>query len=512
MKRILCLLLACVLLCGCTQFTNQTYTPTGDSLIQEGAPKPTNPTNNTVEDITLVYYPDKTMNPYASNDYTNRALFSLIYQGLFSYDRAYQVQPVLCKEYSVSRDMRTYVFYLEKATFSNGAPVTAEDVVASFQQAKSSSYYGGRFSQISSFSVTEDGGVQVRTSVPMENLPLLLDIPIVPALQVEADNPAGSGPYMLDNNGMHPLLRKTSWWSDAPLTITAPAITLYQAKTSNQALSQIADYFKFDGLDLVCVNPCADPYADYMCDYELWSMENGNFLYLACSSESALTKTGLKKALTYAIDRDKLATSYYRNFGLPATLPASPRFPYYNQALANKFAYNPEKFLQAVEDAGMTNREITLLVNSQDSLRTQVAQAIAEMLETGGLKVNVVKKKGSSYTYALRDRSSYDLYLGQTKLSPNMDLGNFFSSYGSLNYGGLSDVTAYSFSKAALANHGNYYTLHEAVMEGGLLCPILFQSYGVFATRGKASFLTPARDNVFYYSTGKTLADALIDS
>jgi peptide/nickel transport system substrate-binding protein len=160
----------------------------------------------------------------------------------------------------------------------------------------------------------------------------------------------------------------------------------------------------------------------------------------------------------------------------------------------------------------MTNREINLLVNSQDSLRTQVAQAIAEMLEAGGLKVNVVKKKGSSYTYALRDRTSYDLYLGQTKLSPNMDLGNFFSSYGSLNYGGLSDVTAYSFSKAALANHGNYYTLHEAVMEGGLLCPILFQSYGVFATRGKASFLTPARDNVFYYSTGKTLADALIDS
>ena len=54
----------------------------------------------------------------------------------------------------------------------------------------------------------------------------------------------------------------------------------------------------------------------------------------------------------------------------------------------------------------MTNREITLLVNSQDSLRTQVAQAIAEMLEAGGLKVNVVKKKGSSDTSALRDRSS----------------------------------------------------------------------------------------------------------
>lgn len=511
MKRIICLLLAVFLLCGCTQFTNQTYTPTGDSLIRDDMPTPTNPTDTTTADITLVYYPEKTMNPYASNDYTNRALFSLIYQGLFNYDRNYQVQPVLCKSYSVSRDMRTYVFYLEKATFSNGRPVTAEDVVASFQQAKASAYYGGRFGYISSFSATEDGGVQVRTSIPMENLPLLLDIPIVPAEQVESDNPLGSGPYMLDTNSMQPLLRRTNWWSDANMTITAPAITLYQAKASNQALSQIADYFKFDGLDLVCVNPCSDPYADYMCDYELWSMENGNFLYLACSADSPLTSSGLRKALTYAIDRDELATSYYRNFGLPATLPASPRFPYYNQALANNYGYDAEKFAQAVEDAGMTGREITLLVNSQDSLRTQVAQAIAEMLEAGGLNVTISKKSGSSYTSALRNRS-YDLYLGQTKLSPNMDLSNFFSSYGSLNYGGLSNVSAYYLSKEALANYGNYYTLHETVMEEGLLCPILFQSYGVFATRGKASYLTPSRDNIFYYSTGKTLAEAQIKS
>ena len=509
MKRLVCLLLCIFLLCGCTQFGEKPYIPTGDSLIRDDMPLPTEPVDDTPQDFSFVYYSDKTMNPYASNDYTNRALFSLIYQGLFSYDRNYQVQPVLCKQYSVSRDMRTWVFYLENATFSNGRHLTAEDVVASFQQAKAGAYYSGRFSHIFSFSVTEDGGVQVRTSVPMENLPLLLDIPIVPADQVELDNPIGTGPYMLDRNGMHPLLRRTNWWSNAALQITAPAITLFEAKTSHQALSQIADYFKFDGLDLVCVNPCSDPYADYMCDCEHWAMENGNFLYLACSADSVLTSSGLRKALTYAIDRDTLATTQYRGFGLAATLPASPRFPYYNQALANNYGYDPEKFAQAVEESGMYGREITLLVNSQDSLRTQVAQEIAKMLEAGGLKVIVEKKSGSSYTSALRYRS-FDIYLGQTKLSPNMDLSNFFSSAGSLNYGGLSDVAAYALSKEALANHGNYYTLHESVMEEGLLCPVLFQSFGVFSTRGKISFLTPARDNVFYYSTGKTLAEALI--
>lgn len=509
MKRLMCLLLCAFLLCGCSLLGEKPYVPTGDALIRDDEPVTTQPTESAPQDITLVYYSDKTMNPYASNDNTNRALFSLLYESLFTFDRNYQVQPLLCKSYSVSRDMKNYVFYLEDATFSDGSAVTAEDVLASLRQAKASAYYGGRFTYIAQLAVTEDGGVHIRTSVPMENLPLLLDIPIVPAAQVAEDLPLGSGPYMLDLNGMHPLLRRTNWWSTATTTITAPAITLFQVKTSNHSLTQIADHFKFDGLDLVCVNPCVDPYAEYMCDCELWSMENGNFLYLACSSKSSLTTSGLRKALTYAIDRDTLATDYYRGFGLAATLPASPRFPYYNLALAGSYGFNPEKFAQAVEDAGMTGRTVTLLVNSKDSLRTQVAQAIAQMLEAGGLKVTISKKSGSSYTSALRN-GNYDLYLGQTKLSPNMDLTGFFASYGALNYGGLSNVTAHTLSKEAIANHGNYYTLHQAVMEEGLLCPILFQSFGVFTTRGELSFLTPARDNVFYYSTGKTMSDALI--
>jgi hypothetical protein len=47
-------------------------------------------------------------------------------------------------------------------------------------------------------------------------------------------------------------------------------------------------------------------------------------------------------------------------------------------------------------------------------------------------------------------------------------------------------------------------------MDGGLLCPILFRSYAIYATRGLVSQLNPARDNMFYYSIGKTLADAKI--
>jgi hypothetical protein len=107
---------------------------------------------------------------------------------------------------------------------------------------------------------------------------------------------------------------------------------------------------------------------------------------------------------------------------------------------------------------------------------------------------------------------SYDLYLAQTKLSPNMDLTAFFRQGGALNFGGLSDAATYAMAREALANRGNYYNLHEMIMEDGQLCPILIRSYAVYATRGLVTDLQPSRDNLFCYSLGRTLQDANVPS
>jgi peptide/nickel transport system substrate-binding protein len=305
--------------------------------------------------------------------------------------------------------------------------------------------------------------------------------------------------------GGESLRRRADWWCKAEMAITAETISLFAANST----AQIRDQFEFADLSLACADPGSDRYVDYRCDYELWSSESGNFLYLACSIDSRVLRGELRTALTYAIDREALASDTYRGFAQVATLPASPKFPYYSQALAKRYAYDPERFAQAVADAGMTDAHVVLLVNADDSLRVRAAEAIALMLEEGGLDVSISRKKGNDYQNAVRMRQ-YDLYLGQTRLSPNMDLSPFFSTWGDLSYGGVNNASAYALCLKALDNYGNYYTLHSNVMENGLLCPVLFQNYAIFTTRGELTGLTPARDNIFYYSLGKTMADARI--
>lgn len=505
MKRIIagvvCLLLTASLL-GCTGESE--YVPSGGGLATEpdatgGA---TQPSVGAEQTLCLAYYPTQPLNPLKCPDYTNRTVLGLVYQGLFATDRGYDVWPVLCGSYAISEDMCTHVFSVaENATFSDGAHVTAADVIASLNAAKEGEIYGSRFFHIASMEATADNKVKIVTSIAMENLPILLDIPILKAAQVAAERPLGTGPYVLESTaGGLRLRRRTDWWCRSTnLMATASAISLVPAQDN----SQIRDEFEFADVGLVCADPGSDSYADYRCDYELWDCESGMMLYLACNRESDLfSNEKLCAALTYAIDRKALAEEFYRGFAWPATLPASPQSPCYSSGLARKYAYDPEKFAKAIADAGATGMSVTLLVNADDSLRLRVTRRIADMLEAGGLFVELKQCDSDSFQNELFKRE-YDLYIAQTKLSPNMDLTQFFYIWGSLSYGAMDDAGTYSLCMEALANQGNYYNLHKKIMDEGRLCPILFKSYGVYATRGLLTDLEPSRDNVFFYTIGE---------
>ena len=126
------------------------------------------------------------------------------------------------------------------------------------------------------------------------------------------------------------------------------------------------------------------------------------------------------------------------------------------------------------------------------------------MLTEQGLVTQTVEKASKEFNSAIT-RGDYDLYLGRTKLSANMDLSCFFHGNGSMRRNGIADPITYQLCVNALANHGNYYNLHEKVAEDARIVPLLFYGYAIYAERGLLSDLEPSRDNVFFYSLNKTM-------
>ena len=494
--------------------SDKAYVPTGDGLADVTRPTemPTEPAVTapgglftTAASFTLAYYPDEGFNPYDCTNINNRMLFSLLYQSLFITDSGYNVEPQLCQSYTVTEDLTTYIFTLGQATYADGTALTALDVVESLKYAKKSDYYEGRFEHIKSISEAEGNRVRIVTDTPMENLPLLLDIPIVKYGQAELKTPQGSGPYVLEDTAEGAVLhRRDNWWCSVSVPMTAEVISLMVGEDP----TQIRDEFEFGDLGVSTADPGSASYAAYRCDYELWDAETGIFLYLGCNIKSKVfSQSQVRVALSYAIDRSELLSSCYNGFGTAATLPASPKSPFYDQNLARQITYDPDVFRQALTEANMVGKSIRLLVNKTDSVRLQTARKIAQMLTDCGLTVEVLECNYTDYRAVLRD-GTFDLYLGQTKLSPNMDLTEFFKEDGSLSWGGMSNATCLSMCEEALENSGNYYNLHQMVLRNGQLVPILFRSYAVYADRGLGSDMEPSRDNVFYYSMNRSLSDA----
>ena len=77
-----CLLLSCF--SGCASKEEEPYVPTGDAILLEGQ----DPEDLIVEEesppVTLTYNPDMSMNPLIGYSQSNRVLFSLMYQPLFT--------------------------------------------------------------------------------------------------------------------------------------------------------------------------------------------------------------------------------------------------------------------------------------------------------------------------------------------------------------------------------------------------------------------------------------------
>ena len=240
MKKGISLLLALALFLGCCSgcartIDNSGYVPTGDALLMEGQdPEDLLPPEEDTQDLTLAYYPERSLNPLSGSDYTNRVVMSLMYQGLFAVDSSFNTTPILCSRYYVTPDNRTWTIYLEPdAAFSDGTRVTVQDVVASYEQAKQNVYYKGRFTHIARVELSSDGGVDFFLDTPYQNLALLLDIPIIKASEVTAEHPLGTGPYSLEEGvgGMH-LQRVTNWWcGSTKLAATDSSIQLVEAQS-----------------------------------------------------------------------------------------------------------------------------------------------------------------------------------------------------------------------------------------------------------------------------------------
>ena len=137
----------------------------------------------------------------------------ILYDALVRFGKNFEIVPNLAKSWEIAPDGLTYTFHLEKAAFTDGKPVTSEDVKFSLTQV--SAKYGPKFNAPGSFiqaiETPDPLTAIIKLSKPfgpfLFSLACEQNAPILPAhvfqgsdvLKNEASlsKPVGNGPFML---------------------------------------------------------------------------------------------------------------------------------------------------------------------------------------------------------------------------------------------------------------------------------------------------------------------------
>ncbi len=388
-------------------------------------------------ELKLPYNRSDSLNPYKSTGLLNFNLSTLIYDGLFALDESYKPIPVLAEDYN--RDgLNLEVKLKDGVMFSSGEKVTADDVIYSFNQARSSPNYSARLSNFSWVKKTGELGLVFILKSPSPFGVNCLNFPIIK----KGDNspvPAGSGRYILsESEGVHRLVYNPSrvgGFEPSVKNILLADSPESQALAASLQIGNIDCAF-FDMSDGVYRRTEANAF-----DIGL-----NNLVFLGFNVYKAgLQNPAVRKAAAMLTDRKVIAETAFQRHARPAFTAFNPDF--YDDT-EHVYQVNPEAAIQLLVQAGFdkVNNEgvrfspaggklsFSLVVNEDNPLKTAAAAIIKDALAQAGISVQVTPLKFEEYTAAIQARR-FDMYIGEVMLNPDMHLSPFLSPGGALSFG-----------------------------------------------------------------------------
>ena len=131
----------------------------------------------------------------------------------------------------------------------------------------------------------------------------------------------------------------------------------------------------------------------------------------------------------------------------------------------------------------------------RQTFKVAAAEQIAASWKAVGVSVTVDRQPYETYVSMLQS-GDFDVYYGETLLTPDFDLRPLLSSDGSLNYGGYSSQTM-SAAVAAARSGDNLAAFYTAFAEEMPFIPIAFECGQLIIRKGLIDNFSPAPYNAF---------------
>ena len=372
-----------------------------------------------------------TLDPHDQNQTNTGDLLKSIGSQLFVRDLDFQLQGDLCTEYEQVDDL-TWTFKIrDDAKFSNGDPITVEDVKWSLDRVSSDESLVGYiyFKYISDVEILDDSTVKITTESPRPDMLSLLCMSsstILPSKYIEANGmeayikePVCSGPYLLKEwipDDHYTLIPNPDYYGEPA---SWEEVIVRAIPESSTRVSELLT----GGVDLIYNVPVNE-----------WDRVSGNtegygtslvygetsriMLVLLRMTDGWVCKDPLvREAIECAIDKNAICDTLLLGAGTPTRSRIGSSVVGFNDDLFGKEKgdmYDPERAKQLLAQGGYSEGQIEVNMTASSGrylMDAEMAQMIAAYLEAVGIKVNLELVDATVLSNMFSGKENKDLFM-----------------------------------------------------------------------------------------------------
>lgn len=340
------------------------------------------------------------LDPHVDTDAGTRDVVFNLYEGLVKPTSDGGFIAAVASDYTISDDAKTYTFTLRDGiTFHDGTPVTIEDVKYSIDRYAEIQGESSAFSSlVDSVEVQDDKTLVVNLKESYSEFLPMMTIAIIPQSNEDpVGNPIGTGPfkYVSYTPGQNLELEKyDGYWQEG-----VPSLDSVEFKFIADVDTAFVE-LQAGTIDILKYLTAAQAETLGDEDYNIvqGSMNLVHAMYLNSAYEP-LSKTEVRQALCYAVDRDAINNFI---FGGKSHIIGSHMIPamskYYEPEAETVYSYDPEKAKELLADAGYADGfDLEITVPSSYSQHVDSAQIIADELSQVGINVTLNQVEWSTW-------------------------------------------------------------------------------------------------------------------
>ncbi|MBS1677934.1 MAG: ABC transporter substrate-binding protein [Actinobacteria bacterium] len=339
------------------------------------------------------------LNPFEAVDTPSEQVFMQIIETLYQTAPDGKVEPVLAESAKPSDDYRKWTVQLRKGVkFSDGRPLTAEDVVFSLDKIIKSAGWSSMYEAISDVRAAGPTSVEVLTKQPFPGLVGVLALPFAGIVEKNyggmsakefATHPVGTGPFVLESwqHGKAITLAKnpTYWQQGKPylekIVVTAPA-------SDEARVLQL----KGEQVDLIAGPPTSQVAGlESTPGIRVEKSPNDLAYYLVLNMKNPLFENPkVREAIDLAVDRQAYVKAAENGVGEVAGSWMPSVVDYWDESIKVP-ERDPAKAKALVAEAVKegVDPNVSLMIAAGDATSNIGSQIIQENLEEIGIKVTI---------------------------------------------------------------------------------------------------------------------------